>query len=515
MFESGDLRQLAELGISTAEAERQLHLFAHPPRSIDIDRPCRLGDGIRALDDPEVAEARRHHDAACRRGRLSKFVPASGAASRMFQSLLAVRNAPEPIDRQAALARAARGDRDAAELLVFLDGLPRFAFYDDLRAAATRMRFDLAELAARGAAREILDVLLSPQGLDYASLPKGLLKFHRAATETRTAFEEHLVEAASYVRDAAGRCRVHLTVSPEHRDRFRALLEAVRPAYERRFDAELAVTFSEQKPSTDTLAVDLDNQPWRTGDGRLLLRPGGHGALIENLNDLGADIVQLQNIDNIAPDHLRPQTVFWKEVLSGHLLAVQEVVYRHLTALHAAPDDGAVLGEALGFAENALGLSLAETGAARRDLLVARLDRPLRVVGVVRNTGEPGGGPFWVRGADGRITLQIVESAQVDRESPQQRARFETATHFNPVNMVCAVRDWRGQPFDLRRFVDPDAVFIARKSKDGRQLKALERPGLWNGGMAEWNTIFVEIPLVNFTPVKTVNDLLRPEHQPG
>lgn len=529
MFRSEDLKQLGELGIAAEEAERQVRLLAHPPPGIRLDRPCRVGDGIRRLSASEREEALRLHEAARRAGRIQKLVPASGAASRMFKSFLTVRNEVPESTRESLSRLASSGDRDAAEALTFLDGLERFAFYDDLEAALRRSGVDARRLARDGDWRPLADHLLTGSGLNYVELPKGLLKFHRYPDGNRTAFEEHLVEGAALARDDAGLCRAHFTVSPEHRGRFDALLAPLRSTYESRFAMQLLVSFSAQERRTDTLALDLENRPVRTSGGSLLLRPGGHGALIGNLDALGADIVQIQNIDNVVPDHLREQTLEWKRLLIGHLAAVEDATFRHLEAL-SAEREGLVVGATgepgrdvlepcLAFVEERLSVSVPESirrgaPAELRAFLVARLERPLRVCGMVPNSGEPGGGPFWVRDRDGSTTLQIVESAQVDASSREQQTIFASSSHFNPVLLACAVRDRRGRPFRLVDFVDQDAVFISRKSKDGRELKALERPGLWNGAMAHWNTVFVEVPGICFTPVKTVNDLLRPEHQP-
>jgi hypothetical protein len=504
-----DRAQLAELGITPEEVERQIALFERPPAAIRLDRPCTLGDGVRSLTAAERAAAEAAHAAAAAAGRVSKFTPASGAASRMFQSPLAVRAAG--LRTRAALQeRAAAGDQAAADVLTVLDNLPRFAFAAALEAAATRAGAPLAQLLAAGDAGRVLDLLLTPDGLDYAAQPKGLLPFHRYPEGARTAFEEHLVETAAVARDASGAARLHLTVSPEHADAFAALLARVRGAYERRYDVRFEVGFSTQDRATDTIAVDPANRPFRTEEGRLLFRPGGHGALIGNLGALGGDLVFIKNIDNVQPDDQRGPALEWMRLLLGHAAALRGAIAEHLAAVGRGGGDAGAA--AARFASQALGVSIPAPAAA--DAVREALDRPLRVCGVVRNTGEPGGGPFWVRDADGRVTPQIVESAQVDTADPDQRARFAAATHFNPVFLACALRDGAGRPYDLQRFIDPAAVFIARKSKDGRELKALERPGLWNGAMAHWLTVFVEIPEAAFTPVKTINDLLRPVHQP-
>jgi hypothetical protein len=520
MFHLRDLAQLEEVGISLEEAHRQMRLLEHPPASIVLERACTVGDGIRVLDEAEHREAKQRHEEACRRGRILKVVPASGAATRMFQALLAVQNDAGIRRTEDARRAASRGDANASALLAFLAGLRRFAFFDSLQSILVRRGRSIDELETQGAFADIVDALLSPHGLDYANQPKGLLEFHRYADESRTAFDEHLVEATEYARDAGGRCRIHFTVSPEHRSGFMARLKRTGARYEQRYGVRFDVDFSLQKRSTDTLAVDEDNQPFRNADESLLLRPGGHGALIENLNDLHADLIHIQNIDNVVPDRLRALTTEWKKALIGHLVEIQAKSFALLEDLHAdeAPAPW-VLEAARTFVHDVLSVQLPiqvqRSSGLQRSFLIDRLDRPLRVCGVVRNTGEPGGGPFWVRGENHGVTLQIVESAQVNANDPGQRDIFASATHFNPVSLVCGLRNWRGESFDLHQFVDPEAVFIARKSKDGRQLRALERPGLWNGAMANWSTVFVEIPEINFTPVKTINDLLRPEHQQG
>jgi hypothetical protein len=484
LFSPTDLSQMAELGIAPAEALRQIELFRNPPPFTRVLRACRVGDGIRTL--PKAAEPwlLARFEEAVRRGRVSKLVPASGAATRMFKELLADLNdgaeGPPP-----------------PEVRTFLDNLPRFAFFEDLADVRTADR------------REILEHLLTEKGLNYAELPKGLLKFHRYPDGPRTPFEEHLVEAADVTRDAEGNCRLHFTVSPQHRERFEALLEEVRGRYEAQYNCRFDVSFSHQQRSTDTIAVDPENRPFRQDDGTLLFRPGGHGALLGNLAGLGWDIVLLKNIDNVVPDGRKPAVNGWKKALSGYLLAIQERVFRVLERLEADP---AALEEASKLVEVELSRPI-PSGVDQRQFVIEALNRPLRVCGVVRNQGEPGGGPFWVEDERGQLSLQIVESSQIDPEVRQEM--LAGSTHFNPVDVVCALRDRNGAPYDLHQFVDPTTVFISSKSHEGRPLKALERPGLWNGAMAGWNTVFVEVPDETFAPVKTVLDLLRPEHQPG
>jgi hypothetical protein len=411
------------------------------------------------------------------------------------------------------------GGEPSSEVRAFVSNLPRFAFFEALAGVMAQDGLDLEAAVCQGDLRTVFSYLLTDRGLGYADLPKGLLLFHRYPEGPRTPFEEHLVEAAETLRDEEGACRLHFTVSPEHEARFLELLSRARPRFEdprfeEKYRARFAVSFSEQRHSTDTLAVDLGNHPFRVEDGSLLFRPGGHGSLIDNLNDLGRagwDVVQLKNIDNVVPDSRKPVVNRWKSLLGGHLVSLQEKAFSYLERLEGEDgDDPSLLEEARDFLRAEL---CRPAGRATRQDLIDALDRPLRVCGVVHNIGEPGGGPFWVESPGGGVSLQIVETAQIDPRSPEQQAVLRASTHFNPADVVCALRDRHGRPYDLHLFVDPATVFFAEKSHEGRPLKALERPGLWNGAMAGWNTVFVEVPDETFAPVKSVLDLLRPEHQ--
>lgn len=486
-----DPSDLAERGIAAAEVERQLALFRDPPGFADLVRCCSLGDGIEAIEDEAACLAA--YERARAGGRLSKFVPASGAASRMFQALLACRDGDLSI--QDLERRAAAGDDKAGLVVALARGIDRLPFVEALERELRRRGIDRTEQLKVGALAPIIDALIDEDGLDLANQPKGLLPFHSYQGEARTAFEEHLREAVALVRDDTGRTRLHFTVSPEHVAAFEVELDRVRRTIESDEGAVLEVGFSTQSPSTDTIAVDLQNRPLRDADGRLVFRPGGHGALLSNLGGFGGDIVLVQNIDNVQPEDARAVSIRWKKLLIGRLVQLEE----ERAAALAGEDEARrrKLAEALGVAS-----------------LERPLERPLRACGAVRNTGEPGGGPFWVRGTSGSVTRQIVEGAQVDPDSEEQQKIYREATHFNPAVLACSLRDPDGHPYDLSRFVDSRAVFIARKSLDGRDLKALERPGLWNGSMAGWGSVFVEIGDETFTPVKTIVDLLRPEHQP-
>lgn len=468
---------MEEHGLTPAALETQLKNFREGFPFLPVTRAASCGDGIRVLDAAGIEQAAARYDRAKESLRVVKFVPASGAATRMFKDLF-------------EFVREGRRTAVVGELLA---NRRRFAFWPELR---TIIGDDADEL------RTVENIVA--EGLRYGETPKGLVSFHRYGDEVRKAVEEHLVEGAQYAA-AGGEVKIHFTVSPEHLTRFEALLAEKIPGYESRFGVKYRISFSVQDPSTDTLAVNPDCTPFRRADGRLLFRPAGHGALIGNLGKIDADIVFVKNIDNVTTNARRSDTVLYKKALAGVLLALQERIFEYLMALEVP---GAELEPIAAFIENELCVKLPKDyGTA---LLRQVLDRPIRVCGMVRNEGEPGGGPFWVAGADGLETLQIAESNQI---APEKRELMRSATHFNPVDLVCSFRTSKGGRFDLREFVDPATGFISRKSDGGRELLAQELPGLWNGAMARWNTVFVEVPITTFSPVKVVTDLLRPEHQ--
>ena len=468
---------MEEHGLTPAALETQLKNFREGFPFLPVTRAASCGDGIRVLDAAGIEQAAARYDRAKESLRVVKFVPASGAATRMFKDLF-------------EFVREGRRTAVVGELLA---NRRRFAFWPELR---TSIGDDADEL------RTVENIVA--EGLRYGETPKGLVSFHRYGDEVRKAVEEHLVEGAQYAA-AGGEVKIHFTVSPEHLTRFEALLAEKIPGYESRCGVKFRISFSVQDPSTDTLAVNPDCTPFRRADGRLLFRPAGHGALIGNLGKIDADIVFVKNIDNVTTDARRSDTVLYKKALAGVLLALQERIFEYLMALEVP---GAELEPIAAFIENELCVKLPKDyGTA---LLRQVLDRPIRGCGMVRIEGEPGGGPFWVAGADGLETLQIAESNQI---APEKRELMRSATHFNPVDLVCSFRTSKGGRFDLREFVDPATGFISRKSDGGRELLAQELPGLWNGAMARWNTVFVEVPITTFSPVKVVTDLLRPEHQ--
>jgi hypothetical protein len=508
--------EIAAHGLDQTDVARQLEFYANAPDFAQLLRPCTRGDGLTVVDAADQARLVSLFDQAVRSRDVIKFVPASGAASRMFKTPLAYLYSADPVTRADVEVAANKGDGDAAELLKLIDGLERFAFFDDLRASMEGEGLDVRDVARTGDVRRLLQHLLTDKGMSYGDLPKALLKFHRYGDLNRTAFEEHLVEAAEYARGEGNVCRLHFTVSPEHRSGFESLLAQVLPRYEKEFGVTYDITFSIQKASTDVLAVELDGKPFREREGALLFRPGGHGALIENLGELDADVVFIKNIDNVVPDDAKGPTYLWKKVLGGLAIELQGQVFSHLDALESDPGDAA-LAAAIEFLEHSLCTPLppqGKGGESRKQLVLRMLDRPIRVCGMVPNTGEPGGGPFWVS-TSGRESVQVVETSEVDPDQAAQQDLLAHSTHFNPVDLVCATRRRDGSSRSLGDHVNQDAVFLVEKSKDGRPLRSLERPGLWNGAMSDWNTVFVEVPIETFAPVKTVEVLLDPKHQPG
>ena len=518
-FNDRDLQQIQERGLTPEKVIAQIEIFRRGFPYAKLRRPCTVGDGIHVLKEEDLQSLGEIHRSSALAGRMMKFVPASGAATRMFKLLLSFNSRDHIMDEEQFAAQTESNNPDYRKLRAFMEGIKQFAFFDPLKQVMTEDGLDIEKLLSSGRYRPILDYLLTPKGLDLADLPKGLIPFHRYPDHARTPFEEHLVEAAAYSQDGSGRVLMHFTVAPEHQAAFQNHIKMVRPIYEKP-GMTYEVTFSTQKPSTDTLAVDMENKPFRDQDGKLVFRPGGHGALLENLDDLKGNIIFIKNIDNVVPDRLKHVTYTYKRALGGFLVALQNKVFSYLERVAKKKVDDRLLNEIFQFVERQLFMALPEgvthgSWEEKRTFLFGKLNRPLRVCGVVRNVGEPGGGPFWVEDEAGNLSRQIVEKSQVDMESSEQRKIWESATHFNPVDLVCGVRDYGGRPFSLADYVDPDTGFISTKSKGGKELKALELPGLWNGSMAKWNTVFVQVPLITFNPVKTVFDLLRKEHQPG
>ena len=505
MITQQDKEMLAQKGISEQQIAEQLACFEKGFPYLKLYAAASVENGILALDADAQKKYLDAWEAYMKTDKVVvKFVPASGAASRMFKNLFEFLGANYEVP-QTTFEKT------------FFEKIEKFAFYSDLNEACLKTAGQgISELLAVGKYKAVVSALLEAAGLNYGSLPKGLLKFHKYEDGNRTPVEEHLVEGALYAANKNGKVNVHFTVSPEHRALFKALVDEKASAYAKKYGVDYNVSFSEQKPSTDTIAADMENKPFRD-NGKLLFRPGGHGALIENLNDLDADIIFIKNIDNVVPDKLKGDTVLYKKLIAGVLVSLQKQAFQYLELLDSGRYTHEQVMDILQFVQKKLFCKNPETKDLEDAELVIylknKLNRPMRVCGMVKNVGEPGGGPFLAYNSDGTISLQILESSQIDMNNPEAKEMFEKGTHFNPVDLVCAVRDYKGHKFDLAKYVDKATGFISYKSKSGKDLKALELPGLWNGAMSDWSTVFVEVPLSTFNPVKTVNDLLREQHQ--
>ena len=505
MLTPKDLDLMNEKGITRAQIDVQLGRFKTGFPFLPIVSAASIGNGLLTLTEGEEKEYLTAWQNYLGGGKeVTKFVPASGAASRMFKDLFAFLDADY-------------NEPTTAFEKMFFDEIRRFAFYKALDEKCTKL-YDqgVVSLCAEGRYKDVVAALLLPEGLDYGNLPKGLLLFHIYSEGNRTPLGEHLTEGTLYAKESSGKVNVHFTVSEEHQQLFELLVATRKINFERKLGADISVSYSVQKPSTDTIAVDMNNEPFREGDGSLLFRPGGHGALIENLNDIDSDVVFIKNIDNVVPDRLKVEEAHYKTLLAGILVTMQERAFNYLRKLDEGHVDAEDLAEMVAFVEDELFISppgKMGTDTELKDYLYRKLNRPFRVCGMVKNVGEPGGGPFIAVNPDGSASPQILESSQIDKNDEQAMSAFKNGSHFNPVDLVCGLKNYRGERFDLARFVDADTGFISYKSKDGKELKALELPGLWNGAMSDWNTLFVEVPVSTFNPVKTVNDLLRAEHQ--
>jgi hypothetical protein len=494
MLTKEDFVQSQKRGISKEVLLEQLVRFEKGFPYPDVVAPANEERGIMFLSkEKQFGYVKRY---SSHTGKKMKFVPSSGAASRMFRDLY------EALDVSIKSGGSVPEDHIAKKQ--FIDQIEKYAFYDQLN--------DLVDISSSSHS-EILKALLSEEGMSYGNMPKGLIKFHKYSDEVRTPLEEHLFGASKYAQGEEGECYLVFTVSPEHLDMFNSFASEAALMMGNKLRSSFGIDFTLQKESTDTIAVDLNNQPLRDSKGGLVFRPGGHGALIENLNECDADLIFVNNIDNVSREELTIDTIWWKKVLAGMMLDVRDQIYNYLELLDAEYDSG-LIEEIRDFIKEVLCVELPGLPEdIEKEYIKARLNRPLRVCGMVKNLGEPGGGPFLVKEDDGAVSLQILESAQLDTSDAGVASLLNNATHFNPVDIVCSIVDYKGEKFDLTHFVDKETGFISQKSSEGKSLKALELPGLWNGAMSRWNTIFVDVPITTFTPVKTVFDLLRPEHQ--
>jgi hypothetical protein len=503
-FSDGDLKAIAAKGIDIREVLKQLETFRRGTRPVRLVRPACVGDGIVQIPPDEREVLVSLHDQAAEKGRMLKFVPASGVASRMFKDWYRWY-------QQRKIDSAEGGAK-------FLEDVVKYAFYEDLRKVMASEGENAERCIREGRDADILEFILAPRGLNYNWLPKALIKFHIYPEHSRTSLEEHLVEAALYVRDDQNVCRIHFTVSAEHESRFREVLSQIKGYYETFLGVKYEMAVTIQHPSTDTIAVDMENRPIRDRSGKIIFRPGGHGALLKNLNAIDGDIIFIKNIDNVVPDRLKEITVLHKKILGGYLVRLQDGIFHNLKLLSKKRVDDELLSRIVRFCQEKLFLFFPDgfwndSMSAKKEYLFRLLNRPVRVCGMVKNKGEPGGGPFWVE-EEGTWSLQIVEQDQLDLNSENQKDIWKSSTHFNPVDLVCGIKNYQGEKFDLNLYVNPGAVFMSKKPHEDGEIKAIERPGLWNGSMAFWNTVFVEVPLETFNPVKTIDDLLRQSHLP-
>lgn len=503
-----DRSQLTKRGISEKMIEKQIERFKSGFPTLNVSRPATIQDGIRSLEYKELQNLNKHFKIQLQEGVIAgKFVPASGAATRMFKDLYQYLENPVPI----------KDLPKDAPIVQFLDELANFAFSQKLDAKMKLYNLNNPHVR-KPRAEEIIKMVLSSEGLNYGNLPKGLVHFHKKGDQIRTAMEDQMIEGSHYVLNNDGTVKIHFTVSSEHHELFLAKLNEAKKEIEDEYNIILEVSFSFQKPHTDTLAVTPDNEPFRDNEGELIFRPGGHGALIENLNDQSYDLIFIKNIDNIASEHLWADTIQYKNALGGLLLQIKEKVFAFLHQLDTSPTN-ILFDEIQQFITKEFHVHLPnhfkdKNIQEKTSFLKTYLNRPIRVCGMVKNEGEPGGGPFWVVEDSGIESLQILESSQLDIENPKHIEMIKKSTHFNPVDLVCFIKNYQGDKFDLTQFSDPQTGFISDKTFNGKPLKALELPGLWNGAMANWLTLFVEVPITTFDPVKTVNDLLKKEHQP-
>jgi hypothetical protein len=515
-FTSDDLRQIADRGMKPKVVENQLQNFRNGFPPITLTAPATVKHGILQISPKRINELIDLYQDYCPSHKIVKFVPASGAASRMFKHLYQFRSLYRGTqENQLMLLK----DKGPDSVYYFFENLKEFAFFPSLLDALELRGLDFDEIMDESRYEKILNTLLTDKGLDYGSLPKALIPFHKYHEETRTPFAEHLVEGAHYARSGKKHCHIHFTALPQHVDLMKSHFAKLKKQYEETYDVIYKISYSIQQASTDVIAVDPDNNPVRDEKAQLVFRPGGHGALLGNLSEIDADVIIIKNIDNVCHDRFKEDTYTYKQALAGKLISYQEQIFAFLHGLdNPTQPSMKVIDTICDFVEHKLRIIPPEDchhwkKEDKIEFLRKKLNRPIRICGMVENEGEPGGGPFWVKNPDGTTSLQIVEASQIERSDPRQEEILQNSTHFNPVDIVCSIRNYKGEKFDLQQFTDPNTGFISQKSFNGKIIKAQELPGLWNGSMSDWNTIFMEVPLTTFSPVKTINDLLRSEHK--
>ncbi|MFC2118870.1 DUF4301 family protein [Bacteroidota bacterium] len=516
MFSKNDLQQIKKKGIPPNTINNQLSRYKNGIQYLTIIKPATTSSGIYTLNQEKRENAIEEFEKQSVKLNITKFVPASGAATRMFAPLIDFRkNYEESPEKLLHLLV----DRDFNSSYYFFENLRKFAFIDILIRRIHKKGDSFDSLINEKRYGRILSVLLGKKGMNYAYLPKGLIKFHKYKDYSRTATEEHMAEAAGYCVGKNNQINIHFTVSKEYKDLFLEHIEDKHSRFAEKFNVKYNFSVSEQDSSTDIIAVDNKNKPARDENGNLIFLPGGHGALIHNLNKIDSDIIFIKNIDNVVPDVYKDETFIYKKAIAGILIQIQEKLFKYLIEIEEIDIlDIKYLKKLLNFLKSELCIQPPEdieewSDIKKLNYVTAKLNRPIRVCGMVEIEDEPGGGPFMAKNSDGSHSLQIVENSQINLNDECQKKIYDRSTHFNPVDLVCGVRDYKGNKFDLTKFSDPEAGFISNKTKNGKEIKIQELPGLWNGGMSNWTTIFVEVPLATFAPVKIVNDLLRTEHQ--
>ena len=494
MFTEKEKIIFLEKGLDIAQVEKQIQNFIKGFPYANIVDAATINNGIKLIEDSEKRSFISIYDNFAKNNKITKFVPASGAASRMFKNLYGFLTQDISVEKDEFVN-------------YFFNNIEKFAFFDELKNILDKDEIKVSEENIR----EIITNLLTEKGLDYGNLPKGLLLFHKYKNEIRAAFAEHLTEAGLYAKSKDEKSNIVFTVSPEHKELFKKLYEKLKQSYEKEYKTSFSIEFTEQLSSTNIIAVNIDNTVYKDENGDFLFRPGGHGALIENLNKIFSDIIFIKNIDNVVHEKYLSDTIEYKKIIAGVLIEKKNKIASYLK--HIDNNNIDKLDEIKTFIVNDLNYKFPESKNVDFEICKSILNRPIRVCGMVKNEGEPGGGPFWVRNVDGSVQLQIVESSEIDKTDNNKLKIMENATHFNPVDVVCSAIDYKGNKFNLSDFVNHNAGFISEKSVNGFKIKAQELPGLWNGAMANWNTIFVEVPVSTFNPVKTVNDLLRDDHQ--
>jgi hypothetical protein len=514
MFTEKDIQQIENKGITLKQVEAQVFRIKNGMSYSKLISAATIGNGIESYNENETQELIKIFEAKQNALNIIKFVPASGAATRMFKFLFQFLNNFN--SEKDTIDSYAKKQNDSL-IKAFVFGLEKFPFYKEVLAKAKAINPNFENLSKNEAYLEIVKTMLNQDGLNYSFLPKGLLPFHEYPKGTNTPFQEHLMESILYA-SSNGKANLHFTVSEKHHSYFNAELDKVKRGLEKETNTTFNVSYSYQNEATETLALTVDNTIFRNEDGSILFRPAGHGALLENLNDLNNDIIFIKNVDNIVVFELNKKLSNYKKVIGGVLIKAQEKAFNYLIELdNKAVGEEKIL-EIASFISSKMNVVIEDafddlTQGEKRRYLKDKLNRPIRVCGMVKNEGEPGGGPFWVKDENGNISLQIVEFAQIDIDNKAQKDIVKNATHFNPTDLVCGVKNYKGEKFDLLNYVDSEAAFITMKTQNGKDIQALELPGLWNGSMAYWNTIFVELPVETFNPVKTVNDLLKPVHQ--